>query len=236
MPGTNHSLKKIGYLIRFYRRKLNQSQIHFAEEIGISFRNLQRLEMGEVEPKLLTLNRIATYMKIPVSALIRPTSGESLFIKEFSTKMEQESFTDTSQKSCLQNEDLKVAQKLILSDQLEEKDKSALHASLDGSRVMLSPELACLTGVTEKFNEIDDYIAFGSSMERWEYVFRARFKKAVIQNFYYFPKGFKVFEESHYNLNPNPDSPTSECYIKDITARHELETWLRLVHANRLGY
>lgn len=235
MNMTNNSLKKMGYLIRFHRRKLNLSQIQFADAIGISFRNLQRLEAGEVEPRLETLNLIATYMKIPVSSLIRPTDEINMFIKEVSTCHEQNYFVHFHNEALILGDDLMLAQKLIQQDSIHSFDKS-FYAFLDGTKVQLSEELSLITGVTEQNSEIDNYVAFGTSLERWEYVFRAKMNKAIIQNYYFFPKGFKVLEEYHFNLKPNPDSPTSECYIRDITARYELESWLKLVHANRLSY
>lgn len=236
MSNTYNSLKKIGYLIRFYRRQKDLSQMVFADELGISFRNLQRLEVGEVEPKLETLHRIATRMNIHVSSFIKPTDAQNLFIKDVSTVTEFESFIESCQKSSSKNEILNFSERLIQQDKQTDKMVLNLSAQIDGTRFILSEALAQLTGVTEIQSEIDKYIAFGSSLERWEYVFRSNMDKAVIQNFYFFPKGFKVFEEYHFNLKPNPDSPTSECYIRDITARHELETWLKLVHAGMLGY
>lgn len=234
MTETYNSLKKIGYLIRFYRRQRNLSQIEFADELGISYRNLQRMEVGDVEPRLETLSRIANYMNIPISSLIRHTDDKNLFIKEFSANNEHKEFFELQKNDPNQCGDLKLAQRLIKQDSLELVNKSQ-YAFLDGTKVQLSPDLSELTGITDQNSDIDNYIAFGSALERWEYVFRSKMSRAVIQNYYFFPKGFKVFEEHHFNLKANPDSPTTECYIRDITARHELESWLKLVHAGRIG-
>lgn len=207
------------------------SQIQMASQIGISFRNLQRLEMGEVEPRLETLTKIATCMGISITSLIRPTNGDNLFIREFSAAEEYKNFKDIVSINLLSHGDVALAQKMIQEDKMHNpQEHKDMRASIDGKTIQISESLSQLTGITAKHSDVDEYIAFGTCMERWELVFRANLKQALIQNFYFFPKGFKVFEEFHYNLKPNPDAPTSECYIRDITARHELESWLRVVN------
>lgn len=202
-----------------------------SDDIGISLRNLQRLENGEVEPKLETLGKIASYMQISVSALIRPTDAQTLYIREHLTSKEYYSFKDFNLKSLLTHGDLKFVQNLITGDQMEPpKPELGLYAALDGSSVHFSAKLGELTGVTSKYNDVDSFVLTGSCMERWEYVFRAKMKQAHIQNQYLFPNGFKVFEEFHFNLRPNPEAPTSECFIRDVTSRYELEQWLRIIH------
>lgn len=226
-----NSLKKISYLIRFYRRQKNISQIEMANDIGISFRNLQRLENGEVEPKLETLNKIASYMQISISSLIRPTDGQILSIREHLTSKEYYSFKDFNLKSMLTLGDIKFVQNLVKDDQQERpRPELGLYAALDGTSVVFSSKLGKLTGITSKYNNVDSFVVTGSCMERWEYVFRAKMKQAHIENHYLFPNGFKVFEEFHFNLRPNPEAPTSECFIRDVTSRYELEQWLRMIH------
>lgn len=215
-------LKKIGYLVRIYRRQSFMSQIQMANALQISHRGLQRLEAGSHEPKLETLQKISELLNIPISALLRPTSLDNLLIKEFSTETEFSELQEILKDS---DADVAFAKKLILKDHQNPDFK--LHAELDASRVWLSAELAELTGSNTEIRSIDSYVLYGSSFERWELVFRMKVNKAVIQNHYLFPKGYKVFEEFHYDLRPNPDAPTSKCVIRDITHKHELENWIR---------
>lgn len=227
---TFNSLQKIGYQLRFYRRQLGLTQNQMAEELGISSRNLQRIEMSEIEPKLETLYLIANYLKISVSSLLRPTTEMSLNIACFSTIKELHHFKEQIEKAN-PTDDILLAKKLLIKDHLEKIDgKSNLIAGLEGSIVTLSEDLSALTGLATKGEDINRYVKYGTATERWELVFRAKLTQAVIQNQYIFPKGMKVFEEYHYNLKPNPDAPTSECYIRDITHRHDLETWLKINH------
>lgn len=221
-------LKKIGYLVRFYRRQNFMSQFQMADALQISHRGLQRLEAGKHEPKLETLQKISDLLQIPISALLRTTTQDTLLVKEFSTGDELLKLPDVLRNSAA---DISFAKKLLREDQGLPEFK--FHAELDASRVWLSPELGTLTGEGLKIDSIDSHVLYGSSFERWELVFRLNLKKAVIQNHYMFASGYKVFEEYHYDIRPNPDVPTSKCFIRDITHKHELENWIR--NAGRSG-
>lgn len=217
-------LKKIGYLVRIYRRQNFMSQAQMANALQISHRGLQRLEAGNHEPKLETLQKISEFLEIPISALLRPTSNDNLQIKDFTTDNE---FIELNELLKDTEADVTFAKKLIMQDQSHPDFK--LHAELDASRVWLSPELARITGTSTEIRTIDSHVLYGSSFERWELVFRLNLKKAVIHNHYMFETGYKVFEEYHYDLRPNPDAPTSKCVIRDVTHKHELENWIRSV-------
>lgn len=229
-----NSIRKIGYLVRFHRRERSLSQTQLADILGISLRGVQRLELGEVEPKLETLHKISDYMKISINSLLRPTCKDLLMIRELTSGHEFEDLLSTFK----QNDDVSLVQHLLREDDVANihPDKK-LHAQLEGNRVRLSSDLAQLIGTGNVICNIDDYITHGSALERWEFVFRAKLNQAIMQNFYYFPNGFKVFKELHYNIKPDPDSPSSECYIRDITHRYELEKWMKeIIDANRNGY
>ena len=220
-------LKKIGYLVRFHRRHKSLTQLQMSQMLDISHRSLQRLEIGEVEPKLDTLNNISKVLGISLTSLLRPTDESSLFLKSFATKDEYVDYVVQSQEATQQNKDLGFAQKLVAYDKLLKADTTTgLSARIAGSKVSVSTALGNLTGTGEVISDIDQHIAYGSSLERWELIFRMQIKQAVIQNYYYFPTGFKAFEEYHHCVSPNPENPVSELFIRDITHRYQLEQWL----------
>lgn len=227
------SLQKLGYILRFYRRFKGLSQIDMASALEISHRNLQRLERGEVEPKLETLQHISKLLDLPISTLIRPTNQESLLIQELGTSIEINSYTELQKVHLQNNADLDLLQKIISLDASQRPNSSSsLFAHLDGCTALVSDNLKALAQTSSNTIKVDDYLVFGSCVERWELLFRSKLNQALITNSYSFPSGFKIFEEYHYNLNPDPEGPSTECYIKDVTARHDLANWL-LVNKKR---
>jgi transcriptional regulator with XRE-family HTH domain len=222
------ALKKISYVLRFYRRIKGCSQLEMAEILGISARNFQRLEMGEVEPKLETLVRIAQSLNVPVSSLIRNTDQESLSIFDVSSYRERSEFQELSRKTQKNNEDLHFAEKLVAKDRCELPDKEH-EAQLVGNIATLSETALKLSGLSQATFDIQPFVMLGSAAERWEFAFRRNLKRAVIENVYTFPIGIVVLQEYHHNLEPNPDNPRSEIYLRDISGRHNLDMWLKSI-------
>jgi len=227
-----NALKKIGYTLRFHRRRMELSQNQMAEALGISSRNLQRIEAGEVEPKLETLICISKVLDIPVSSLIRPTDTNVLSIQEVATSEELDIFQELHRGNVATGEDLSLAEQMIANDRTL-RPSATLQAQLHGTVATCSEKLSELIGIKEQKIDIHPYVVFGTAAERWEFVFRHGLRQAVIENAYLFPNGIKVFQEYHYNLNPNPDRPTSEIYIRDITENYNLSVWLKQMKTKR---
>ena len=53
-----------------YREDLKKTQFEFSYEIGISIEELSLIERAEVNPRLSTIQKIATHMGITVSDLL----------------------------------------------------------------------------------------------------------------------------------------------------------------------
>ncbi|WP_413288197.1 helix-turn-helix domain-containing protein [Bdellovibrio sp. HCB337] len=221
-----NALQKIGYILRFHRRLKEFSQHQMAEALGISTRNFQRIEAGQVEPKLETLMRIAKILEISLSSLVRPTDASMLMVRDVSSAEETAVFQELQKATTANNEDLNYAEKLIAQDRMTGMPDKSLQAQLTGTVAKISGDLANLIGTDSHTIDIHPCVVFGSAAERWEFVFRNNLKQAVIENTFIFPKGLKVFQEFHYNMNPNPDNPTSEIYIRDITESQNLATWI----------
>ena len=60
----------LSYNLRKIRKSLNQSQIDFAANCGISAEELSLLERGLSDPKMSTLQKIAAYIGEPVTFLL----------------------------------------------------------------------------------------------------------------------------------------------------------------------
>lgn len=58
-------------MIRQYRRAKNMSQEELAEEIGISWRQLQRLEYNEENTRISTFKKIVKTLNIPDDEIIK---------------------------------------------------------------------------------------------------------------------------------------------------------------------
>lgn len=228
MVSDKNAIKKIGYIIKFYRRLKGLSQFEMAEQIQISTRNFQRLENGEVEPKLETLQKIARVFGMPIAALIRPTDENILLVDDLSSHRERNNLNEVSAEVKQAGTDLQFAEKIILQDSYQGLPNDfEVMASLDGPMMTITQKLADISGLCPRSkSNLDDYSLDGSSVERWEFIARARIKTALIRNFYMFPSGFRAIESYHPNIDANPDSPRSECFVRDITARYELEQWL----------
>ena len=62
--------QKIGKKIRLARRKNKQTQEEVAEKSGIHVSTLGRIERGESNPPVQTINKIAQALKVKVKDLI----------------------------------------------------------------------------------------------------------------------------------------------------------------------
>lgn len=56
--------------VRAYRESLGETQFELSGEIGISIEELSLIERGQANPRLSTMQKIAAYMGITVSALL----------------------------------------------------------------------------------------------------------------------------------------------------------------------
>jgi transcriptional regulator with XRE-family HTH domain len=68
---------EIGRLIRNQRRKLRLSQTDLAEQIGVTFQQVQKYENGKNRISIGRLNRIAEALNVPVTFFFGPESKAS---------------------------------------------------------------------------------------------------------------------------------------------------------------
>ena len=61
--------------LKRYRRTANKTQCEMSSEMGICAGELGLLERGKTNPKLSTMQRIASYMGVTVSDLLRVEDG-----------------------------------------------------------------------------------------------------------------------------------------------------------------
>lgn len=205
-----------------------------AEMLEISARNYQRLENGEVEPKLETLSKISKILEIPIASFFECGSLINTSLLDFSTSAEIVEYINCSQSGLLSH--LHFAKKLIEQDKLVQiQSDSELQVEMHGTEATLNDSFMKFAKVNSKKIDVDKYSTKGSIVDRWELAFRLKLKSALFENYYMLPSGFKAFQIYHYNLTPNPDNPRSECYLRDITDRHNLETWMKSILTNKLS-
>lgn len=198
-----------------------------AELMEVSHRNYQRLEAGEVEPKLETLGQISKILNLPVSSLLCSTNVKVLDLSEIASYTEYKNYKEVTQEADFLNHSLLFAKMLIEEDKKIKPDSIAPTARVEGDKAYLCPLLCEHVGLKHDVINVDDHLVFGTIVERWEIVFRNKLKNPIIEDTLIFPKGIFVFEEYHYNLSSNPENPKTECLIRDITDRYELEKWIQ---------
>lgn len=65
-----NKLKGVFYMIRKYRQLKKLSQEELAEEINISWRQLQRIEQNEEKTRITTFKKIVKVLNIPDNEII----------------------------------------------------------------------------------------------------------------------------------------------------------------------
>lgn len=220
-------LSKLSYILRFHRRLRSISQIEMSELLQMSPRNYQRLENGEVEPQLSTLSKICHVLKIPITVFANTNELNIYDLREVATADETTDFLERQKISTL-NEDIQFIKNIIAADCKGETAQMAMRASVKANKAFIDDQLRDHYFKSDSSEiEIDQYLIGKSCVEIWETVFRLKLNRVIVENAYLLPVGFKVFQEFHYDVNPNIENPTSECFMRDITDRRALEYWLR---------
>lgn len=65
--------------LKRYRRTLNKTQFELSSEIGISEEELSLLERGKTDPKLSTIQLIASCLGVTVSDLLSTEDDEAVW-------------------------------------------------------------------------------------------------------------------------------------------------------------
>ena len=60
---------KAGRKIRLLRKRQKMSQEELAEKVGLHYTTIGRIERGESNPPIQTVNKIAQVLKVPVSEI-----------------------------------------------------------------------------------------------------------------------------------------------------------------------
>ena len=220
------SIQKISYILKFHRRMRMLSQLDMANLIRISLRNYQRIEAGEVEPKLETLGLISEVLSLPISSLLFSDKLEVYGLKEWASIKEYQSILGIVNNGEDKNSCFQFAHLLIEEDKKIVPSSQALSIEVEGERAYLSPALCEMSGTSKELVNIDDHLVEGSCVERWEMVFREKILNPVIQNTLSFSSGVFVFEEYHFNMSIKPDNPRTSCIVRDVTNRSSLEHYL----------
>lgn len=64
--------------LKFLRKLKRETQASLAEKVGVNYRHLQKLESGEVDIKISTLEKLSSVLKVPSCYLIESNDGHAL--------------------------------------------------------------------------------------------------------------------------------------------------------------
>ena len=75
-PTPDSLLQHLGHHLRRLRKARNLRQLDMAT-LGLNYKYYQRLELGQVNPTLLTLYKVAAALEVSVYELFRPESDHT---------------------------------------------------------------------------------------------------------------------------------------------------------------
>lgn len=70
MPELNKELLRLGYKIKYERLNRGMSQLDLALDTELTTRTISRIECGIIDPKYLTLKKIADAFQIDLAQLL----------------------------------------------------------------------------------------------------------------------------------------------------------------------
>ena len=76
-------MRKLGEVIRYYRKKGRISQKELAEQAGLSANSMVGIELGRHVPSEEALNKISKSLNIPIPVLLLSQIEEGDFKKEY---------------------------------------------------------------------------------------------------------------------------------------------------------
>lgn len=228
-------LDKISYTVRFHRVQKNLTQREVARGCKLGFRTYQRIESGEVFPRLDTLLCIAQYLKIPFPVTNTPPSPLQLGV----VGMER-SLASPELQTCQEWSQLDLAlrplAKSILDPHLKESQaRSDLFSfRLSSNICSLSPELKEYFGWQGDSFCIDDYIQGVRPVEIWELAHRLQARVVLTRHAYNFPSIRKAcILAVNFVLQTTPDSPQAFGFMVDITSPEEFSRILSSIHEDK---
>jgi transcriptional regulator with XRE-family HTH domain len=80
--GNVHNDTQIGSKIREFRLQAGLTQEKLAEELGITFQQVQKYKRGVTKVNLVKLQQLAVVLKIPISAFFQEGSNSAFQLNE----------------------------------------------------------------------------------------------------------------------------------------------------------
>ena len=228
-------LDKISYTVRFHRVQKNLTQREVARGCKLGFRTYQRIESGEVFPRLDTLLCIAHYLKIPFPITDSPPSPLQLGVVSMDPTMSSPELLPSFEWAQLEGS-LRSLAKSILDPHLKESQpRSDLFSfRLSSNICTLSPELKQYFGWQSDSFCIDDYIRGVRPVEIWEMAHRLQARVVLTKHAYNFPTYRKACVLAvNFVLQSSPDSPQAFGFMVDITSREEFSRILSSIHQDK---
>lgn len=227
-------LDKISYTVRFHRVQKNLTQREVANGCDLGFRTYQRIESGEVFPRLDTLLCIAKFLKIPFPITGQPPAPHQLGVLGFD--QETASLPEKAPKDWAQMDlGLRPLAESILRPHLKETVAKSdfLPFRLTSNTCDLSPQLQAYIGSTRESICLDDYIQGVRPVEIWELTHRLNAKVVLTKHAYKFPTmGPMCVLAVSFILRSAPEFAEAIGYMVDISSPEEFSRILSSIHDN----
>jgi hypothetical protein len=206
-----------------------------AHNAGMSFRNYQRLENGDVLPRVDTLLRLSQELKLPPSTLLECLEKDGLGF------IETHSDFDLSAFEVLKNRAAALEAQPMNSANLTTQDPSLTlegfcHFEMQGNLLVLDEHLHKKLQTPQNVMNLELYLVGARPVDIWEYISRKKIKTAKIITLLLTPSGFHFLEGYYYILSANPDNARALAMTRDCSDRFEFKDWVeRRHHENSLG-
>jgi transcriptional regulator with XRE-family HTH domain len=228
-------LGKIGYTVRFHRVQRNLTQREVALSCNLGFRTFQRIENGEVFPRLDTLLTIAQFLKIPLSVANEMASPPQLGVlkTEANWQVQEERGMSRIQQH---KQQLRPLAEAILKPHLEElktpPSSELLFYRLRSNICELSPELQAHMKWPTETMELDKFVQGVRLVDVWEMTHRMQAKVVLTRHIYNLPeRGTVLVLAVNFVVQSDPASPEAFGYLINITSAEELNKAFSLIHA-----
>lgn len=227
-------LAKIGYTVRFHRVQRNLTQREVAQGCNLGFRTFQRIENGEVFPRLDTLLTIAQFLKIPLPVANELASPAQLGMLKVEPNWQVQEVRGGNR---LQQHkaQLRPLAESILKPHLEELQVRAqsdfLFYRLRSNLCEMSPELQAHIKWPSETISLDDYIQGVRPVEVWEMTHRMQAKVVLTKHVFKLPTiGHRLSLAVNFVVQSDPASPEAYGYLVDITSSEEMNKTFSLIH------
>lgn len=221
MNSIENVLKKFSYVLKFYRHLRGRSQQSLAEEAGLSFRNYQRLENGEVMCRMDSLIQLSNLLEVPTGVLLDDVSLEVLGI------------IDVSHSNDFLKFDELITQRLNVGPAEMEKvfraipnDENIHFFDIEANKAIFDKRFQHRHGLPSHFHSTDTMIPSYKMVEWWQKIHQHSFRRVLTNNLFFINKKPVMAQVYHHIHSTDPRCPRSSGILIDKTQSSDLKNLL----------